>query len=466
MARVNNAPSAFSSSMDPSGVLFDEGPSLLRAIHPEFSGFFTSLLSNQVVKELIGKEIVDTAVSAKRKPGFSLVLEHRRIQPVNFCYEWPSAMLRDAALQTLTLCSRLAPEGLVLKDATPWNIVYEHAKPVFIDFASISTQEKDLMWVALDQYYRLFLFPLLLADRGLGKFVRAGFLASQQGITDEEIVRFLPRSLRLKYPWLTSRLYFPRMLISLLRSSGQDKDIKKYLRNVSIAPKQRLDFFESLTQDTASINLGQQDSRWSRYYENMGQFFNPGAFNQKQKVIAGLLDDLKPRTLVDIGCNMGGYAILAAQAGADVVAFDTDEDSINKLYRLVKEKDLPILPLVLDAVNPSPAAGYRGQQYPPAVQRFRSEGAFGLALTHHLAISQNQPFSRIAGELSDYCDKWLVTEFVPMSDPRVQELLATSRRDMGWYSLEAFIAAFKQEFRKVETFPSHPEGRVLCLCSK
>jgi hypothetical protein len=92
--------------------------------------------------------------------------------------------------------------------------------------------------------------------------------------------------------------------------------------------------------------------------------------------------------------------------------------------------------------------------------------ALALALVHHLAITQIQTFDRIVLTLSEYAEKWLITEYVPLEDPRSQELLLTNRRDMSWYSLDAFVLSLKKEFPKVTTFPSSPAGRVLCFCER
>jgi hypothetical protein len=91
---------------------------------------------------------------------------------------------------------------------------------------------------------------------------------------------------------------------------------------------------------------------------------------------------------------------------------------------------------------------------------------FALALEHHLAITQNQTFERIVQTMDEYCEKWLITEFVPIDDPRVQELLLTSRRDMSWYTLDNFIAVLKKRYARVDTFPSYPRDRTLCVCEK
>jgi SAM-dependent methyltransferase len=238
------------------------------------------------------------------------------------------------------------------------------------------------------------------------------------------------------------------------------------MRSVPLKAPARQAFFEALKRDVQSLHFAPPKSRWSQYYEDINAFFDPAHFNAKQRVIAELLDRCKPRTVVDIGCNQGGYAILAAQAGARVVAFDTDDDSVAALYRMAKLKNMLILPLVADVLYPSPQAGWRGLEFPPATERFRSQMVFALALVHHLAITQIQTFGRIVQTLADYTEDWLVTEFVPLGDPRSQELLLTNRRDMSWYSLDNFLDALKIVFRQVETFPSYPVGRTLCFCQK
>jgi hypothetical protein len=149
-----------------------------------------------------------------------------------------------------------------------------------------------------------------------------------------------------------------------------------------------------------------------------------------------------------------------------VIAFDTDEDSIGLLYQFAKKQDLNILPLVMDVLSPSPRCGWRANQYLSAPERLCSEMALALALVHHLVITYNQTFDRAIQTLSDYSNKWLLTEFIPLDDSRSRELLATSRRDLSWYSLDNFLEALRRYYPQVEIFPSYPPGRKLCLCQK
>jgi len=455
-----------SAMRDPVGVTSIHNNTVKRGIHAEFSPFYRDLLNKEYIQDLLGDKIVPTSISRKNLPNFDLTLDHPFITPRNYVYEWPLVMLHDAALLTLDLCLLFNRNGNILKDANPWNILFQGPNPLFVDFTSIIPNEEDLLWVAYDQFARTFLFPLLVGLFSTGRAARALLLANQNGISPQELAAVLPYKARMQYPWLQKRLYIPMRVMDLMHKTNQDKDISKYTKNMRYGISQRETFFLKLKKDVESLAIKTGHSMWSQYYQDMNAFFSPQAAHAKQKVISDLLAKCKPGTVVDMGCNVGGYSILAAQQGAKVVAFDTDEDSISMLYRLVKEKKLDILPLVADVLYPSPAAGWHAQEFPSMPERFRSDMGLALALEHHLAISQNQTFDRVVATLDEYCDKWLITEFIPITDPRVQELLLTNRRDMSWYTLENFLQAVRSKYRTVETYPSYPEGRVLCFCEK
>ncbi len=454
------------SYVDPAGTVYELDGRILRGIRPEFAQHFSDLLSNPTIQKMLGQELIETTTGLDELEGYPLVLEHRRISPLSFCYEWPAWMLQDAALLTLDICIKLNEQGLVLQDASPWNVVFEGSRPVFVDFTSIVAQDPHLLWVAYDQFCRLFLYPLMLSSYLPGKAVRAFLQDSINGVSADDLVHLLPGHAVLRAPWLLGRVHLPRLLLTLVRRLDSDKALTRMSARLAPGLEARRSFFVSLRNDVKSVSLRTDKSRWVRYYTDMETFLHPAEFNTKQATVARLLSEVRPKTVTDIGCNRGGYSILAAQAGAQVTAFDTDEDSVTALYQLVHEKKLDILPLVIDVLNPSPACGWRAMQFPSAPQRFRSEMALALALVHHLAITQRQTFERIVPALADYADKWLLTEFVPLSDPRSQELLATHRRDMSWFTLEGFLEALGRFFTRTETFPLHPTERTLILCAK
>ncbi|MGH2812054.1 MAG: methyltransferase, partial [Actinomycetota bacterium] len=75
------------------------------------------------------------------------VLRHDEIQFVSYPYEWTFGMLRDAALLELDLLLAALDEGLVLKDATPYNVQWRGARPVFIDVGSFERLREGEPWV-------------------------------------------------------------------------------------------------------------------------------------------------------------------------------------------------------------------------------------------------------------------------------------------------------------------------------
>jgi hypothetical protein len=467
MKDMNEKLNQLGAEMDPTGKVFDAEDRILRGIRAEFSEYYAALLHNPVVQGMNGQKIVGTSVEENGLEDYPLTLRHDRISPVSYCFEWPAVMLQDAALLTLDICLELLDQKIVLKDATPWNVLFDGSKPVFVDFTSIMPQDENLLWVAYDQFCRLFLFPMVVASKTSSKLSRSLLLSSLSGITDGDLMDILPGGSWLNYPWLIKRLYLPRMVVGMLQKTGQTQQAVKMSRGAQPTSGQRRKLFSDLQKDVNSLKFSLGQSRWSQYYADMQEFTELKATQAKQEKILEILDNCKPRTVTDVGSNLGGYAILAAKSGVErVIAFDTDEDSVSLLYQLAVKNNYPILPLVMDALNPSPQAGWRAAQFQSAPQRFQSEMALALALVHHLAITQMQTFDRIVQTLDDYTSRWLITEYVPLEDPRSIELLATNQRDMSWYTLENLLKALGAVYSRVETYPSYPEGRVLCFCEK
>ena len=89
-------------------------------------------------------------------------LRHARIPFVSYPYEWPFSMLRDAALLQLDLNRRALREDLTLKDASPYNVQWRGAAPVFVDVGSFERLRPDEPWAGYRQFCMLYLYPLML----------------------------------------------------------------------------------------------------------------------------------------------------------------------------------------------------------------------------------------------------------------------------------------------------------------
>ena len=72
-------------------------------------------------------------------------------------------MLHSAATLTLDLAEKLLEEGIGLKDATPFNLLFRGAKPVFVDWLSFEKRgPQDPIWLSKAQFIRTFCLPLLV----------------------------------------------------------------------------------------------------------------------------------------------------------------------------------------------------------------------------------------------------------------------------------------------------------------
>jgi hypothetical protein len=103
----------------------------------------------------------------------------------------------------------------------------------------------------------------------------------------------------------------------------------------------------------------------------------------------------------------------------------------------------------LDLTNPSPAIGWANLERQSFFNRGPFDMVMALALIHHLAIANNIPLQNIAEFFSKICN-WLIIEFIPKDDPKVQVLL-NSREDIFVnYTEEKFEEAFIKYFKIVK----------------
>ncbi|MGB6721014.1 MAG: methyltransferase type 12, partial [Terracidiphilus sp.] len=111
--------------------------------------------------DLIPTEFVDAGTN----PGAAkaeLELRHPRIDPISYPWEWTPAQWRAAAELTLRVAGAAIDAGWTLKDATPLNVLFLGARPVFVDVLSFERRDPHAtVWLAYGQFVRTFLLPLV-----------------------------------------------------------------------------------------------------------------------------------------------------------------------------------------------------------------------------------------------------------------------------------------------------------------
>jgi len=229
-------------------------------------------------------------------------------------------------------------------------------------------------------------------------------------------------------------------------------------------PPSRQAFLQKVRREVEALTLPPPKGGWSEYYKDCFPSFSPSEeWTTKEHSVRQALLDSRPGSVLDIGSNVDWYSQLAALLGCRVVAIDTDEGCVAQLYRDIKKKNLPILPLVMDFRAPSPGYGLGNLAALPATARLKCDMVMALALVHHLVFKQHLNFEQIIAGLSIFSTRWLLVEFIPREDMYVRDWWSER---YSWYNLENFVAVLRRHFHRVESYASFPDPRVLLLCEK
>jgi len=436
---------------DPSGFVFLHGGRVLRAVDEGCFQSLEKLHSDGTLARLSQTHgLVATQIVEQEADGAALesvysdtyrYLEHERITPITYPYEWTLSMLADAAICTLDLQLELANSGYSLKDATPFNVQFVAGKPKFIDVASIELPGRRDIWFALGQFFQLFLYPLLLC-RYRGWDLSSLFLARPNGRSIEEVAHAFGW-MGLLRPILLMDLSVP-LLFQWLSRGNSSKRRNLLTKPAGNAAPQVLNL-RRLRRKTARIAAGYRPrSGWAAYTDHRN--YTHAGEDAKMALIEGFLRETSPATVVDVGCNTGEYSFVAAETGAKVVAIDSDHDAVEVLYRRLRDKPMDITPMVGDISNPSPGIGYMNTERSPLLQRIQGDCVLCLALLHHLLITANLSLAAVRDMLAVLTTRDVVLEFVPTDDEMFRTLLGLRVDLFGELTLARCRSVFTEQF--------------------
>ena len=127
---------------DPSGFLFEKDGCLYRQVNKSYKPHLDHLIDSGLYKSLSGERLLIPHEVADRSLAQSgdahCVLRPEILPFVSYPHEWCFRQLKDAALLTLEVQKRALEHGMVLKDASAYNVQFIGARPIFIDSRSLS----------------------------------------------------------------------------------------------------------------------------------------------------------------------------------------------------------------------------------------------------------------------------------------------------------------------------------------
>jgi ribosomal protein L11 methylase PrmA len=186
----------------------------------------------------------------------------------------------------------------------------------------------------------------------------------------------------------------------------------------------------------------------------------------KQSFIGEFVAKAKPKIIWDLGCNTGDYSEVALKAGAErAIGFDSDQAALEKAFVRAKTKQLNLLPLYLDAANPSPDHGWNSTERKSLASRRNADVVFALAFEHHLAIGRNVPLHQVLSWIVSLAPRGII-EFVPKTDSAVRKMLALRNDIFDDYTEERFRTILASQARILNVQALSANGRRLYAFGK
>ena len=401
---------------DPAGRVVHADGRVFRAVfEPGFPDFDEARTAGVFDKAIARGRLV---AMTEREPGSldaavgtsKCVLEHPPIDFISYPYEWTFAGLKAAALLHLDLQLELLEDGFTLSDATAYNVQFEGTRPIFIDHLSVVRHAEGTLWAGQRQFAMQFLNPLLMWAK-LGLAPNAWYRGSGEGIAPEDLARLLRLRDKLSFTVL-AHVMAPSYVHRRRVDRGLDG---KPRRSGALSKTGLVAILHGLRAYIAGLRPLAHKTIWSDYAGRNS--YDEVRRAAKHDFVSRAVGSAEPGLLFDLGCNSGDFSRTALDHGArSVVGFDFDFGALEQAFARFDRERARVLPLWLDATNPSPSQGWAGQERKSLHERGEADMLLALAVIHHLAIAKNVPLDMAVDWLMSLAPVGVI-EFPSKTDP-------------------------------------------------
>jgi len=370
---------------------------------------YTLLIKSGLYQELLDKNMIIPHEEICSEAG-TTIIKPELVPFISYPYEWSFSTLKQAAVVTLKVAIAALEHGMILKDASAYNIQYHKGNWKLIDTSSFEKCGNDTPWYAYGQFIRHFYLPLALASH-YGGHVLKWLQSNIDGLQPSEYAHLLPMRSYFN-PWTLLHLHSYRV-------------IKSGKTDVHMSHQSLINVLSSLLHIIESMKYRHR-SEWQGYRAE-----TPYVVCKRTEVNSILARIGNNTPTLDIGTNDGYFS-------HNAVAIDKDHDCINALNKP------DTLPLVIDICNPTPAIGWGNEERKSFIERVNFDVVLALAIVHHLCIANNTPVEMVAELMSKLTRKHLIIEFVSEEDENSKKLALG--RTYPPYSIGLFEVSFLKYF--------------------
>jgi hypothetical protein len=429
------------SFVDPAGRLFFWRGNLYRGINKPYVPLVHALLSEPIIQRAMSDGLlVETEPVALEIANYAMVLRHRNIPFPSYAEEWCPAMLKDGALAVLNLALRLVDGGLTLKDGHSWNLVFDGARPVFVDFTSIVPSKGTVFWRGYDEFTRFFLNPLRIMLDGQDRVARY-LLSSTQGALPSEVAAFTSMSKS-------------NALLTLHR-----------VIKASIAPVRSLIPWQLRHKELSLFSLQSHLTLAWREIEKISLPpipNRPGALvepsDSVRNSLRAIIDQLRPRSVGMIENTLR----VPAQATEDIivptVSLHTNVDVVTYNYQNTRGTAIRHLPLVMDFTTPTPSRGTDEYVTVAAPKRLSAELVVGPDLLPDVVAQKELSMVHLVRGMAEFTARFLVMNLIKNSEES-----GDSTKILYFAKI---LPVLKQQFRRVDVVEQEDSERAIVVCER
>jgi len=432
-----------------------------RYIFYEYKAEYDHLMQSGLYEELTQKDLlikhqeiqIDTD-----DPKVYKLLYPTQIPFQSYPFEWSYNQWRKAILSYLRINNIALKYGMILKDAIPYNFYLTGGKAVMFDTSSFMFFKENDRWIAYRQFCEEFLSPVILMHYNGSEWSKLT-MANLRGLP----LSFVSKQLPVK-SWfnLTTLLHIH---IHSKYSGYNQFENQAHKKNKGFTLEKIKSLQKMIFNTISEWNKPYQyKSHWSTYYEN--DIESPEYLKDKEATVRKWLEITKPKSVLDLGANTGKFSFITAEYADRVISLEGDEKCVDKIEEKITIKNNNVFTLIGNVAKPSPTIGFLNSSTESIYKRGCSDVVLGLALVHHLHISNRLSFEQISLIFASFSNEYLIVEFIPITDNKVQKLIKGKSINLMDYNEDHFIKALSSWFTIKETISLKDTGRSLFLMEK
>ena len=420
---------------DPIGFVINKNNKILRKINFKEDNFYKILFKKKWYKKLVREKKIQNISYLRSNKKFSTYLHEKFIFPI-FPNEFCAEQLYQAGMLTIEIALESIKDNVILKDASAWNVVFDDAKPVFIDVTSFEIYKKERVWFAHGQFCRHFIIPLILHKETKLK-ISSLFNGHRDGVAPNLAKKILGLKTfktlaSFETIFLSSIFNYKSKKINFTNFNGRfNKEI--YIENIL-----------RLKKYLKSVRPEKVNSKWSDYEENRTHYSN-NDLKLKNRFVS-IVSKIVNGIALDLGCNKGEYSLQLAKKKIKVISADFDQDCLNQFQRNLKNHNITICDL--NIANPTPSIGWENKEHKSFIERAKNKFDLivCLGLLHHLIITERIPIEKILKTFSLLSKKYLLIEFVDKEDRKFIEVANYNLNLYNYFTEDYFEKKIKNFF--------------------